>query len=188
MHPHLQRRQAVRPGVPHAGDPAGEPPADRKEPRVELVDVLRDEDQPGGSRNRPQFGTAMQRILASEANAIIVSKAGRSANAPWRNSLHTDPGGVVHCHPPGSPGTAARPRGIPTIAAPRSPPARIRSMPEIASHIIDSRTEKLDGNAEPPRHALASLTSANDPHGDARGPGDGEPVGASGAWIGVAVC
>ena len=35
-------------------------------------------------------------------------------------------------------------------------------MPETSS-TIDSRTEDPDENAEHPRHALASLTSANDP-------------------------
>ncbi len=47
----------------------------------ELVDVLRDEDQSATSRNRPQFGIAMQRILASEADAIIVWKGSRTANS-----------------------------------------------------------------------------------------------------------
>ena len=90
--------------------------------------------------------------------------------------------------PLASPGTAARPRGIPTIAAPAIPSSNDSINARDPIHVIDSRTEELDGNAERPRHARASLTSANDPHGDARGPGDGEPVGASGAWIGVAVC
>jgi DNA invertase Pin-like site-specific DNA recombinase len=43
----------------------------------ELVDVLRYEDQSGGNRIRPRFGIAMQRILASEADAIIVWKSRR---------------------------------------------------------------------------------------------------------------
>jgi hypothetical protein len=37
-----------------------------------LVDVHTDQDQSGRSRNRPQFGIAMDRILAGDADAIIV--------------------------------------------------------------------------------------------------------------------
>jgi len=64
----------------------------------ELVDVLTAEDQSGRTRNRPQFGIAVQRTLVSEADAIIAWKAGGSAKPPWRNSLHTYPGAMVHCH------------------------------------------------------------------------------------------
>ena len=39
--------------------------------------MLRYEDQSGGNRIRPRFGIAMQRILASEADAIIVWKSSR---------------------------------------------------------------------------------------------------------------
>jgi Resolvase, N terminal domain len=150
----------------------------------ELVDVLSDENQSGRSRNWPQFGMAMQRILASEADAIIVSKAGRSAKAPWRNSLHTDPGGVVQCHRWPLTGNRSSPTWHPYDRRTAVPLSKDLIDARDLIHVIDSRTEKLDEHAEPPRHALASLTSANDPHG----PGDGETVGASGAWIGVAVC
>ena len=51
----------------------------------ELVDVLTDEDQSGRSRNRPQFGGAMARILAGEADAIIVWKASRFSRN-WREA------------------------------------------------------------------------------------------------------
>ena len=43
----------------------------------ELVDVLTDDDQSGGSRIRPQLGIAMARILAGEADAIILVRASR---------------------------------------------------------------------------------------------------------------
>jgi len=42
-------------------------------------------------------------------------------------------------------------------------------MPEISS-TSSTAVQELDENGERPRHALASVTSANDPHGDARGP------------------
>jgi len=43
--------------------------------------VLRNEDQSPSSRNRPQFDSARQRILAGEADAIIVWKTSRLARA-----------------------------------------------------------------------------------------------------------
>jgi DNA invertase Pin-like site-specific DNA recombinase len=51
----------------------------------ELVDVLTDEDQSGRSRNRPQFGIAMDRILAGDADAIIVWKVSRFSRN-WREA------------------------------------------------------------------------------------------------------
>ena len=51
----------------------------------ELVDVLTDEDQSGRSRNRPQFGIAMERILAGGADAIIVWKVSRFSRN-WREA------------------------------------------------------------------------------------------------------
>jgi DNA invertase Pin-like site-specific DNA recombinase len=43
--------------------------------------VLSDEDQSASSRNRPQFGVARQRILAGEADVIIVWKVSRFSRA-----------------------------------------------------------------------------------------------------------
>ncbi len=51
----------------------------------ELIDVLWDEDQSASSRNRPQFGIPMQRILASEADAMIVWKVSRFSRN-WREA------------------------------------------------------------------------------------------------------
>jgi DNA invertase Pin-like site-specific DNA recombinase len=51
----------------------------------DLVDVLTDEDQSGRSRNRPQFGIAMERILAGDADAIIVWKVSRFSRN-WREA------------------------------------------------------------------------------------------------------
>jgi DNA invertase Pin-like site-specific DNA recombinase len=51
----------------------------------DLVDVLTDEDQSGRSRIRPQFGIAMARILAGDADAIIVWKVSRFSRN-WREA------------------------------------------------------------------------------------------------------
>jgi DNA invertase Pin-like site-specific DNA recombinase len=51
----------------------------------ELIDVLTDEDQPGKTRNRPQFTVAMERVLADEADAIIVWKVSRFSRN-WREA------------------------------------------------------------------------------------------------------
>jgi len=135
----------------------------------ELVDVLRDEDQSGGSRNRPQFGIAMQRILAGEADAIIVSKAGRSANAPWRNSLHT----LSRRRGPLPPlaGNCCSPTWHPSDRRTAVPSSNDSIDARDLIHVIDSRTEELDEHAERPRHARASLTSANDPMATPAAPG-----------------
>jgi len=50
----------------------------------ELVDVLTDENHSGRSRNRPQFGIAMQRILVGEADAIIAWKLSRFSRNWWK--------------------------------------------------------------------------------------------------------
>lgn len=52
----------------------------------ELVDVLRDEDQSGGSRIRPQVGSALARILAGAADAIILWRASRCSRN-WRAAV-----------------------------------------------------------------------------------------------------
>ena len=52
----------------------------------ELVDVLRDEDQSGGSRIRPQLGSALARILAGAADAIILWRASRCSRH-WRAAV-----------------------------------------------------------------------------------------------------
>jgi hypothetical protein len=51
----------------------------------ELVDVLTDEDQSGHSRNRPRFGIAIDRVLAGNADAIIVWKVSRFSRN-WREA------------------------------------------------------------------------------------------------------
>jgi DNA invertase Pin-like site-specific DNA recombinase len=53
--------------------------------RYELVDMLTNDHQSSRSRNRPQFGTAMNRILARDADAIIVWKASRFSRN-WREA------------------------------------------------------------------------------------------------------
>jgi hypothetical protein len=55
------------------------------------------------------------------------------------------------------------------------PPARIDRRHR-SDHVIDSHTGELDETAERLPHAPASLTSANDPHRDARRPGDARPT------------
>lgn len=51
----------------------------------ELIDVLTDEDASGKTRDRPQFKIAMERILAGEADAIIVWKVSRFSRS-WRQA------------------------------------------------------------------------------------------------------
>lgn len=45
--------------------------------QYEIVDVLVDEDETGKSRDRPQFKVAMERVLAGDADAIVVWKVSR---------------------------------------------------------------------------------------------------------------
>jgi DNA invertase Pin-like site-specific DNA recombinase len=51
----------------------------------ELVDILTDEDQSGKTRNRPQFQVAMDRLLAGDADAIVVWKVSRFSRN-WREA------------------------------------------------------------------------------------------------------
>ena len=53
--------------------------------QYDLVDVLTDEDQSGKTRNRPQFQIAMQRVLAGDADALIVWKVSRFSRN-WREA------------------------------------------------------------------------------------------------------
>ncbi|MDE2104777.1 MAG: recombinase family protein [Patescibacteria group bacterium] len=53
--------------------------------RYELVDVLTDEDQSGKTRQRPMFTAAMRRVLAGEADALIVWKVSRFSRN-WREA------------------------------------------------------------------------------------------------------
>jgi len=62
-HTRQNQRASIQRTAPNHGD--------------ELVDVLSDEDQSRISRNPPQIGIAMRRILAGEADAIIDWKASR---------------------------------------------------------------------------------------------------------------
>ncbi|MGO9752127.1 MAG: recombinase family protein [Solirubrobacteraceae bacterium] len=57
----------------------------------ELVDVLSDEDQSCSSRTRPQVGIAMRRILAGEADAIIVWKLSRFSRNRWEAAEDPEP-------------------------------------------------------------------------------------------------
>jgi hypothetical protein len=105
----------------------------------------------------------MKRILPGQTDAIIVPKAGRSAKAPLRNSLHTHPAGVVDRHR-----QARRELLHAYVASLRSPhgglPSNMDSIdPTDLTHVIDKRIGELDMTGERPRHALASLTSATNP-------------------------
>lgn len=53
--------------------------------RYELVDVLTDEDQSGKTRQRPMFQEAMRRVLADDADALIVWKVSRFSRN-WREA------------------------------------------------------------------------------------------------------
>jgi DNA invertase Pin-like site-specific DNA recombinase len=53
--------------------------------RYDLVDVLTDEDQSGKTRQRPMFQEAMRRVLAGEADALIVWKVSRFSRN-WREA------------------------------------------------------------------------------------------------------
>lgn len=53
--------------------------------RYELIDTLTDEDRSGGNRNRPEFQQAMSRVLAGEADALIVWKVSRFSRN-WREA------------------------------------------------------------------------------------------------------
>jgi DNA invertase Pin-like site-specific DNA recombinase len=51
----------------------------------ELVEILTDEDRSGKTRNRPQFQVAMERLLAGDADAIVVWKVSRFSRN-WREA------------------------------------------------------------------------------------------------------